>query len=43
MAKTIVYVETTIPSFYHEDRTEPGIVVSGRATGGPRRRDGMSW
>src|SRR5271166_1439519 len=27
MAKTIVYVETTIPSFYHEDRTEPGIVA----------------
>jgi len=27
MAKTIVYVETTIPSFYHEDRTESGIAA----------------
>lgn len=27
MAKTRVYVETTIPSFYHEDRTTPDIVA----------------
>lgn len=27
MAKTRVYVETTIPSFYHEARTTPEIVV----------------
>ena len=25
--KSKVYVETTIPSFYHEDRTEPEIVA----------------
>ena len=27
MIKPCVYVETTIPSFYHEDRTHPGIVA----------------
>ena len=27
MVKTTVYVETTIPSFYHEDRSEPDIVA----------------
>jgi hypothetical protein len=27
MAKTTVYVESTIPSFYHEDRTAPDIVA----------------
>ncbi len=27
MTKPRVYVETTIPSFYHEDRTDPGIVA----------------
>ena len=27
MIKPRVYVETTIPSFYHEDRTHPGIVA----------------
>jgi predicted nucleic acid-binding protein len=27
MTKPLVYVETTIPSFYHEDRTEPDIVA----------------
>ena len=27
MPKPRVYVETTIPSFYHEDRTDPGMVA----------------
>ena len=27
MAKPRVYVETTVPSFYHEERTAPGIVA----------------
>jgi len=27
MAKTTVYIETTIPSFYHEDRTAPDILA----------------
>jgi hypothetical protein len=27
MAKARVYVETTIPSFYHESRTAPDIVA----------------
>ncbi len=27
MTKPRVYVETTIPSFYHEDRSDPGIVA----------------
>ncbi len=27
MTKPCVYVETTIPSFYHEERTDPGIVA----------------
>ena len=27
MAKPRVYVETTIPSFYHEERTAPAIVA----------------
>ena len=27
MTKPRVYIETTIPSFYHEDRTDPGIVA----------------
>ena len=27
MIKPLVYVETTVPSFYHEERTAPGIVA----------------
>ena len=27
MTKPCVYIETTIPSFYHEERTDPGIVA----------------
>ena len=27
MAKSRVYVETTVPSFYHEERTAPGILA----------------
>lgn len=27
MAKPRVYVETTVPSFYHEERTAPAIVA----------------
>ena len=27
MTKPLVYIETTIPSFYYEERTDPGIVA----------------